>query len=777
MNFSIKNTTQQNKTTMKKNLITSLILLVSTLGFAQKTTIKGHVLNSETGTHVPFINVVIDGTTIGTTTDATGHFTITDDITGKQTIKVQGIGYNPSAKEVELTEGKTAEVNFEIKEDAVNLNDVVISSNRNEVNRKDASIVVSVLSDQLFETTQSKCLAQSLSFQPGLRTENDCQNCGFTQVRINGLEGPYSQILIDSRPIFSALNGVYGLEQIPVNMVERVEVVRGGGSALYGSNAIAGTINIITKEPNYNSFSAGYDYEAIGEEASDNNFNVNTSIVSDDRKSGMNLYGAYRNRQAYDADGDSFSEIPELTNHTLGFNSYYKLNKQTKLKFEYHNIHEYRRGGDSLSLQPHEANIAEMVEHDINGGGMSLDWISPDKKNKLNVYASAQYTNRDSYYGAGQDPNAYGFTKDLTHVEGVQFVHSFDKLFFMPSDLTMGGEFHYDDLNDVQKAYDRDFEQTTQVGGAFIQNEWFTDKFRILVGGRVDKHNLLDDAIFSPRGNIKYNILDNLHWRASYSTGFRAPQAFDEDLHIGAVNGEVHLIELADDLEAEKSQSISSSFDYYLNFGKVKTNFLVEGFYTTIDNVFALEETGTDANGNSILTRTNAPGATVKGINLEGKIVPSSKVRLQLGYTIQSSEYNEAQAWSDDENVALTTKMARTPEQYGYFTLTVEPLRRLTISATGTYTGSMLVPHYAGYIAEDTMEKSPEFFDAGLKAAYIFKLNNNLGLELSGGVKNLFDQYQSDFDQGMDRDAGYIYGPALPRSFFVSLKLSNLLDF
>ena len=105
------------------------------------------------------------------------------------------------------------------------------------------------MSAKLFETVNSTDLAKSLNFQSGLRVENNCQNCGFQQVRINGLDGPYTQILIDSRPIFSALSGVYGLEQIPANMIERVEVMRGGGSALFGSSAIAGTINIITKEP------------------------------------------------------------------------------------------------------------------------------------------------------------------------------------------------------------------------------------------------------------------------------------------------------------------------------------------------------------------------------------------------------------------------------------------------------------------------------------------------------------------------------------------------
>ena len=99
---------------------------------------------------------------------------------------------------------------------------------------------MNVLDAKIFDNTQSSFLSQALKFQPGVRVEDNCQNCGFSQVRINGLEGPYSQVLIDSRPVFSSLAGIYGLEQIPTNMIERVEVMRGGGSALFGSSAIAG---------------------------------------------------------------------------------------------------------------------------------------------------------------------------------------------------------------------------------------------------------------------------------------------------------------------------------------------------------------------------------------------------------------------------------------------------------------------------------------------------------------------------------------------------------
>ncbi|MBK6285066.1 MAG: TonB-dependent receptor plug domain-containing protein [Draconibacterium sp.] len=162
-----------------------------------------------------------------------------------------------------------------------------------------------------------------MNFAPGLRMENNCQNCGFTQVCMNGLEGPYSQILINSRPVFSGLAGVYGLELIPANMIERVEVVRGGGSALYGSNAIAGTINLITKDPVSNSFSASGSYAVTGvgmkgKNAEDHNLNFNGSFVSDDYKTGMSIFGFTRVRDAFDANGDDYSEIAKIDNATLG---------------------------------------------------------------------------------------------------------------------------------------------------------------------------------------------------------------------------------------------------------------------------------------------------------------------------------------------------------------------------------------------------------------------------------------------------------------------------
>ena len=249
--------------------------------------IVGHILDKKTGEHLSFINVFLKGTTIGTSTDATGHYYLKNLPEGKYTLVMKTLGFKTVEKPIILKKGKTLEINFEAEEDLVSLDGVVVSANRNETTRRLAPSLVNVLDSKTFETTHATSLADGLNFQPGVRVENNCQNCGFQQVRINGLEGPYTQILVDSRPIFSALTGVYGLEQIPANMIERVEIMRGGGSALFGSSAIAGTINIITKEPLRNSAQISHSLTMIGGDRPDNNTTINASLVTDDHKAGI----------------------------------------------------------------------------------------------------------------------------------------------------------------------------------------------------------------------------------------------------------------------------------------------------------------------------------------------------------------------------------------------------------------------------------------------------------------------------------------------------------
>ncbi len=746
--------------------------------------IYGHVVDAKSGEHVPYAIIHVKGTTIATTTDMTGHFFLKNLPEGTFTIEAKYMGYTTMSKMVTTKKNTSKELNFNLSPSDLSLDEVVVSANRSETKRRMAPNLVNVINGKVFDITQSTCLAQGLNFQPGVRTEDNCQNCGFTQVRINGLDGHYSQILVDSRPIFSSLNGVYGLEQIPANMIDRVEVVRGGGSALFGASAIGGTINIITKEPVRNSASFGHTLMSIGGSNSfDNVTTGNVSLVTDDNKAGVYAYGQTRNRKGYDHDGDGYTELPELNNQTFGLNSYLRLNPYSKLSLQYHGIHEFRRGGNRLEQAPHEANITEQVEHSIQGGGLTYDYFAPDEKNRLSAYFSFQTTSRKSYYGGigeGTDDDrdaagkAYGTTHDFTYVAGAQYVHNFSKLLFMPSDLTLGAEYNFDGLKDVILGYDRHFKQDVHIGSFFFQNEWKSKQWGFLVGGRLDKHNLVDNIIFSPRANLRYNPTDNLNFRLTYAGGFRAPQAFDEDLHVGVVGGERLVTVLADKLKEERSNSFSISADIYHKFGNVQTNLLVEGFYTDLDNVFALRQLDRpDAQGNTVQERYNAYGAKVFGLNIEGKAMFTRWFSLQAGFTIQKSLYDEAIAWNDEVPEQKYKKMMRSPNRYGYFTATFTPVKRFTASITGNYTGSMLIGHAAGSgVEEPKAVDTPDFMELNMKLAYDIPVSKNLTLQVNGGIQNIANSYQKDFDKGWNRDSNYIYGPSLPRSYYVGVKIN-----
>ena len=734
------------------------------------THIYGHVIEKSTGEHLPYIAVILKGTTIGVTTETTGHYLMRDVPAGTYIIEVSAIGYKTITREIKVRKGVTYEANFVLEEDLVQLDGVIVSATRSETTRRMSPTLVNVVGIDVYNKTNSTTVAQGLVFQPGVRVENNCQNCGFQQVKINGLDGQYTQILIDSRPIFSSLAGVYGIEQLPANMVDRVEVMRGGGSALFGSSAIAGTINIITKEPVRNSAALSHTTTSFGSgsPALHNNTAINASLVSEDNKIGIAVFGQNTAKDAWDANGDGFTELSKISGQTLGFRSYIKTGLYSKLTAEYHHMEEFRRGGDNLDLPPHEAMIAEQTKHGINTGGVKFEWFSKDQKHRANTFASLQHINRESYYGAGMDPNAYGQTTDLTWVAGAQYIYKFENCIFMPADLTAGIEYNEDYLKDNMWGYNRQTDQTVRIASAYAQNEWKNERWGILIGGRLDKHNLIKGAIFSPRANLRYNPSENVNFRASYSYGFRAPQAFDEDLHIDNVGGTVSMIRLADDLRVEKSQSLSLSADLYHSWGNWQGNVMVEGFFTDLDDVFALKEIGFE-NGVLIKERHNESGARVFGGNLEGKIAWKNVFQMQAGLTAQSSKYKEARSWSDD--VAATRQMFRTPNFHGYVTATYNPLKALSFNVSGTYTGKMLVEHHAGMIQQNITEQTPSFWDMGCKIAYDFKIYQFCLLQLNAGVQNIFNSFQQDFDSGADRDSGYMFGPTLPRCFYLGVKL------
>lgn len=772
----------------------------------------GHVVDAKTGEHLIGITIAIKGTNYGASTDKTGHYMLKNLKEGEITLIMRGLGYLSQEKTIRVKDNTTIEINFEAKEDNVSLDEIVVSSSRQATLRRLAPTLVSVIDEKIFDRANVNNLAQGLVFKPGVRVENNCQNCGFNQVRINGLDGRYSQILINSRPIMSALAGVYGLEQIPSNMIDRVEVVRGGGSALYGSSAIAGVINIITKEPTTSSVTINESMNFTGLKSLDNNLGFNASVVSDDNNSGASIFGNTRYRNPYDMNGDDYSEIGFINAKSLGIDTYYKINPYSKISLEFHAMYEDRRGGDHVSGDNEwpvmVASVAEATKHNVYSGSLKYDLFSKNYKHHLQAYTSAQWVTRHSYYGgigevevddiinpdektiAGKPGYPipadkygvnFGISRGLTSITGIQYSYDIDKLWFMPAQFMFGTEYSTDYLSDKMpiRSWDAnlingkfqsknpELEQRVNNFSQFAQLEWKNDNWSILIGSRFDENNKVKETpvIISPRATLRYNPNRNWSIRASYAKGFRAPQVFDEDLHIGVVQGEAQKVQNADDLTPEYSHSFSLSSDSYFYFGDASLNFLVEGFYTSIINPFT-NVFDKEVDNIKWYTRRNYDigdngehidtGARVFGVNLEAKFA-WHKFQIQGGLTLASSKYNTAQEWGirsevknmgDDEkdylnvvapktdsdfelkedkhkknkfkNISMTSReYLRTPSVYGYFSLGYNIVKGLDLSLTGDYTGSMYVPHSIGYGQSAAMTDKAEVNAGNRKAGTI----------------------------------------------------------
>ena len=730
----------------------------------------GRVTNAETMEPLVGVNVYLIYPRLGATTNEQGRFVIGHMPPGVYRLKSSLIGYVAQEKQVVVEAGQTTTSDFSLLPQTLLQNEVVVTATRTERFKRDVPVVVQVVDDFIFKATHAINLSESLFFQPGLRVENSCQNCNFTQVRLNGMDGNYAQILIDGRPVFSALNTVYGLDHLPVAMIDRVEVVRGGGSALYGGNAIAGTINVVTREPIRSGFEVSTTQAFINGDTPDRNIHLSSSMISEGQHIGISLFGVFRKRDPYDHDGDGFSELGLIKNNSFGMRGFYRVAPLSKLMLELHSLYEDRRGGNRFEFQPHEADVAETAKHHVLGGSMSFEtFFSRVREQRFSTYVSLQKTERDSYYGAGRDPNAYGFTKGVTAIAGAQYGIALDH--GVRNEIMIGIEAQRDHLDDHAPAYNVFTDQTIRQLGAFAQSDWkVTDRFSVLLGLRLDAHSELDKPVLNPRANAMFSLTEKSQIRLSAAMGFRAPQIFDEDLHITQVGGEASLIYLSPDLGPERSYSVTASLDHSDNAAALPWGITLEGFYTRLVDPFILEQGIPDVAGTLVFWRQNGDGASVFGGTLEARAFLNRQFQSQIGLTVQSSRYDTPVEWAEGQ---FFNRMVRSPRIYGYYAASYAFNQHLNLSLSGIYTGPMHVPHFAGYIEEDRLERTGSFFEANLKVEIDLTAGSEMAqTQFFAGIQNLFNQYQSDFDQGPDRDAGYTYGPNRPRTFYTGLKVA-----
>lgn len=754
-------------------IVSFLFLFGFTLS-AQNQSISGNVASDEGP--LSFATIVLDSSRM-VQSDIEGNFSFDKIEKGIHLLEVTFLGYKKFSQQVELGEEKV-DLAIALETDLLLFDEVVVTGTKTFKRQTQTAVIVNVIDSKTLDNVQACNLSEGLKFQPGLRVETDCQTCNYTQLRMNGLAGGYSQILINGRPIFSPLTGLYGLEQIPVNMIDKIEVIRGGGSSLYGSSAIGGTVNILTKIPNQNSFLINSMAQNINGQAMDFMTSGNGTIVSKKQKSGASFFINRRDRQAYDHNDDNFSELPEIRNTSLGFSTFLLPAENQKIEFSISNLNEYRYGGELVDMAAHLVQQSEERRHKV--WMASTDYQVNFDKASLIAYGAWQNTLRDHYTGIFPDTDEdimvhldnppYGESLTKTVQGGLQFNYELSNFLTGSNVITAGTEYLVDDTFDEIVAYNYLVDQVTTDLGIFVQSDWeITPSINLLSGVRMDKHNLVDRLILSPRISLLYKFLDFAQLRASYGTGFRAPQAFDTDLHIAFSGGGISRVLLDENLKEETSESFNVSLNYDRPSEDWIAGFTIDGFHTRLNDAFTLDPIGEDEFGELFLKK-NDQGATVQGLTAELRANYNRQIQVESGFTFQSSRFDNEVEYIDE--LPGIREFIRTPSQYGFVNVSFTPSQAWNANLNYVYTGSMFVPHFAGAPnqAIDEMFTSPTFHNLSMRLGYTFKVTKNTRAELYGGAKNLFNSYQTQFDIGKNRDSNFVYGPSQPRSLFLGLK-------
>lgn len=697
-----------------------------------------------------------------TATDQHGRYCLPATAAAVATVSFTAPGFTPvESPPLELHPAFTRTLDVEMLPSF--LEEVVVTGTRTERRLADTPVRTEVVSRSRIADAQARTLADALELIPGAQVGSMCQNCNFSELRLLGLEGPYTQVLVDSQPILSSLAMVYGLEHIPARLVDRLEVVKGGGSALHGAGAVAGVVNIIPHEP----LRAGYAVELRQEwidRIPTTAGNVTLDWASADQRFSLSTFFQKDRVRPVDLTGDGFTEIGVRELEVAGGRATALLfGGNAKLALALTVSDEYRRGGDRLDLPEHEAEIAESARSHRTAADLAFyHSLGPEMNWRLSV--SHADTDRDTYYGSGRDPNAYGFSRSPMTIADTQFSARRGSHL-----LTAGAQYSNERLRDAQPAYDRFTDERYTNRALFLQDEWSPfPTFQVVAGARLDRHSALEEGVVSPRLAAVWFASPALTVRASLGSGFRAPQVFDEDLHVTQVGGEGQIIRNHPQLEPERSRSTLLSAEWIRSLQGGSAMFEVALFHTRLADTFHVIDDDDPDTPEAEFLRVNLGGARVRGaeVSLGASL---RAVTVQLGWTVQRARLDEP------EPDFGSRRIFRSPEQLGLAQLSWVVSRSLRATATARYLGSTTMPHYAGYIPENRLETTPAFVTLDTALARTIVLGGDRGprLEITAGVRNLTDRYQRDLDQGPERDSGYIYGPRVPQTFYAALRLQR----
>lgn len=800
---------------MKQIIILILGLILTGQVKSQEKTdamLFGDVKSAKTQEHIPYSTILVKGTNIGTTTDGTGHYKLANLPVGKCIIVAQSMGYKSQEKEVIMEKGKEVVIFFELEEDVLNLEQVVVTGTRTKHYIKDVPVRTEVITANEIENKNACNLYQALEGTPGVRVEQQCQYCNFTMVRMQGLGAEHTQVLINGQPMYSGLAGVYGLQQLSTVNVDKIEVVKGAGSALYGSGAVAGAINIITKEP---SFEPETNIDIQLGSYKTNKYAISSSMRNEKGNIGLNIFAERFSENAIDEtgpgltrkevmnkDGISDRVMTNLTNAGFGLYIDNAFLKNDKLIINGKSVFETRAGGTMIN-DYYKNPLTDGTENIITDRyEASLNY---NKKIKANseINLSLAYINHnrnatnDSYLGDymathnDSVPDLRNMRPYLANENSLTSTLTFNTKIRKHS-LIVGLQSFYDKLEEsgmyvivdesssfLGKSYRSVADKSAREFGLFIQDEWaINDKLMIVPGVRLDNHHSgeeytsdqqvfettnfpktsFDETAINPRLAIKYELSEKFTFRANAGTGFRAPYGFSEDLHLCSGSPRVWK---SSDLNPETSRSYNISADYYGKNFRVSTNIFRTDLKNKIGFVDADESIATLGYD---YQWKNIDDAFVQGVELSIMANMAKNLDLGLDLTYNQGEYkNVRKDWIGTQYEKESKYISRFPTTTGNLKIEYSP-KTWTFSVTGNYQGNMYIDYYS---EDETKSKIKKTEPNMLFNARISKKLNQF--KLYAGVNNIFNYIQNE--RHLD-DAAFMYAPVYGTMFYGGIAIN-----
>lgn len=723
-------------------LIFAVLLFDSLTGWAQTASLSGSVTHQNQP--VEFANIQVLQTSIGTTTNAEGQFTLANLPLGKVTLKVSSIGYVTHSIDVILVAGNNT-IAVALDEDAKQLEEVVITGTMKEVTKMNSSIPVEVYSPALFTKNPTPSIFESLNMVNGVQPQINCNVCNTGDIHINGLEGPYTMILIDGMPIVSSLATVYGLFGIPNSLVKRIEVVKGPGSTLYGSEAVAGVINIITQDP---STAPKLKLDVFGTSMGEYNTDVSTAFRV--KKSSAMLGINYFNfDQKWDVNNDNFTDAT-LQNRVSLFNkwNFHRASgKRFSIAARY--IHENRWGGELQWTEKYRGSDVYYGESILTKRSELLGTYQLNSKEDLQFDFSYNHHFQDSYYG-------------LTYFIGDQHT-SFAQLRWSKKlgkhDLLSGTPFrftYYDDNTaGTARPNGENRPAVTLLPGIFVQDEvkW-SQRFTTLAGVRYDQHNI-HGSIVTPRLSLKFspNALNTI--RLTSGSGYRVVNLFTEE-H-AALSG-FRQVEVKNDLLPERSWNVNLNYAKNIVFQSGYVNIDGSLFYTYFTNKIVGDFL---SDPNKIIYDNLKGYALSQGLTLNADVAFTNGLKVITGAT-----------WMDvflKNESGEKIPQLHAPAFSGTFAISYAlPKSGWAFDLTGRTYGPMHLP----VVPNDFRSATSPWFTI-MNVQVTKPINKNL--EIYAGVKNLlnflpenpllrpFDPFDKnvgvDNPNGYSFDASYNYAP------------------